>query len=247
LDPISRAADDGRQQGLKGEPDLKLRIGCDPLHCHLLTPEVSAHLAWHPVARWSELLRCGALDAALVSVAAMARAAGLEDARPASGRSSCPGPSGKRPLRVPGMAVVPLGRRSLVLLHANRQHCAANAEPIRKARQAWQLLLPPAVQQPVLWRQLEQLGLLPLQACKAGDWESLLQQLQAGPHLLPAHLSLLEAVPWLEAGLRAVPAPEPLEESLWLLVRSGEAADQRIKILAANIRSRILQGTGSPP
>jgi len=44
-----------------------------------------------------------------------------------------------------------------------------------------------------------------------------------------------------------VPPPEPLEESLWLLVRQEADAEPLVKNLAGNIRSRILQGNGSPP
>lgn len=59
----------------------------------------------------------------------------------------------------------------------------------------WQLLLPPAEHQPLLWRQLKQLALLPQRDFSAADSESWLQSLLQGPHLLPVHFSLMEAMP----------------------------------------------------
>jgi hypothetical protein len=107
-------------------------------------------------------------------------------------------------------------------------------------------VLPTAEHQPLLWRQLDQLGLLPQRDCSAADSESWLHELLQGPHLLPAHLSLLEEAPWHDRALRAVPPPEPLEESLWLLVSQEAEAEPLVKNLAGNIRGRILLGNASP-
>jgi hypothetical protein len=95
-------------------------------------------------------------------------------------------------------------------------------------------------QQPLLWNEHEQLGLLPLQECRAADAESWLTHLQTEPHLLPADLSLLEGRPWCEAGLLAVPPPGPLAERLWLLVRAGDAEQPQLTDLIETLRLQIL-------
>ena len=137
-----------------------------------------------------------------------------------------------------GLSAMPLGIQSLLLLHASQQQRAAAEQG---APRPWQFLLPPADQQPRLQRDLQQLGLLPLGHCSAIDDEGWLQQLQAEPYLLPAHLSLLEHAPWREAALKAVPPPEPLEEQLWLLVRQGEERWPAIEALVAQLRERVLK------
>ena len=137
-----------------------------------------------------------------------------------------------------GISAMPLGIQSLLLLHASQQQRAAAEQG---GPRPWQLLLPPADQQPRLQRDLQQLGLLPLGHCSAIDDEGWLQQLQAEPYLLPAHLSLLEHAPWREAALKAVPPPEPLEEQLWLLVRQGDEHRPAIDTLIAQLRERVLK------
>ncbi len=137
-----------------------------------------------------------------------------------------------------GISALPLGIQSLLLLHASQQQRAAAEQG---GPRPWQFLLPPADQQPRLQRDLQQLGLLPLGHCSALDDAGWLQQLQAEPYLLPAHLSLLEQAPWREAALRAVPPPEPLEEQLWLLVRQGDEHRPAIHALAAQLRERVLK------
>ena len=199
-----------------------MRLGCDPLHRHLLPAEAVVLPAWQPFEGWCELLREGELDAVLISLAAMA----------ATGLLQQPADIG------PGIKAVPLGRRPLVLLHGQGLHTAADRDLNPRVRRAWQLLLPPAAHQPLLWRQLRQLGLLPLQRCHAATPEALLQELSNGPFLLPAPFELLELAPWRDAGLRAVPPPEPLEERLWLLVRQGEQTRATIGDLAAHAKYR---------
>jgi hypothetical protein len=234
IDTISPVTVPRRHQDSPEKPTERLRLGCDPLHRHLLAPECSPLLAWHPVESWSELLLQGALDAALISVAAMSVA-------------SAPEPSDQSTLWGPDISVMPLGRRPLVLIHAAGEHCrrtgqgVSEGDPNPRLRTAWELLLPPEVQQPLLWRQLERLGLLSLRDCSAGDCESWLQELLQGPHLLPAHLSLLEQAPWRDAGLRAVPPPEPLEEQLWLLVREGQEHRPAIDTLATQLREQLIR------
>jgi hypothetical protein len=169
---------------------------------------------------WCALLRSGELDAALISVAGLVSAA-------EHGRLQLPQGN--------GLEVTALGSRPLVLVHARRQLQIAQ----QSSQACWQLLLPPAAEQPLLWRQLEQLGLLPLQECAAADSSSWLQRLQEKPYLLPAHLSLLAAPQWRQAALWAVPAPELLQESLWLLHRQGESEQESFKALQTHLRSRI--------
>jgi len=169
---------------------------------------------------WCALLRSGVLDAALISVAGLVSTA-------EHGHLQLPEGS--------GLEVTALGCRPLVLVHARRQlHIAQQS-----SQACWQLLLPPAAEQPLLWRQLEQLGLLPLQEYAAGDSSSWLARLQDKPYLLPAHFSLLTAPQWRQAALWAVPAPELLQESLWLLHSQGESEQESFKALQTHLRSRI--------
>jgi len=198
--------------------------------------------AWHPIEAWCDLLRQAALDATLFSVASMAvppRTArkGLRDeGRSARGLWFNTARCG------PDITALPLGRRPLVLIHANGYHTATDQHHQGMAMKTWQLLLPPVVQQPRLWRQLKRLGLLPMHSYDATDSVSWLQQLLQAPHLLPAHLTLLEQAPWREVGLRAVPPPEPLDESLWLLLRQGEEKRSAIQALAAQLKEEVHRG-----
>jgi len=238
----------GQRPGIAEGPDGLLRLGCDPLHRQLLAAGQPVVTAWHPIECWCALLRQGALDAALVSVAGMAIAT-RTSATPMHGSSPQPEGCGvpehwADPAQgSPEIRAISLGRRPLVLLHAHDQHTATDRH--HSARRPWQLLLPPAGHQPLLWRQLQQLALLPQRDFSSADSEAWLQSLLQGPHLLPAHLSLLEAMPWLEAGLRAVPPPEPLEESLWLLVREGDQRHPKIQALAAQLQEALHRGMPS--
>ena len=226
-------------------PQQRLLVGCDPLHRYLLPGEDPPLTTWQSLTRWSELLTGGALDAVLVSVAAMAQAkpsleadsAKQADAEQLQTLASADPMDGAH--WMDSISALPLGIQSLLLLHASQQQIAAAAE--QGGPRPWQLLLPPAEQQPRLQRDLQQLGLLPLGPCSAIDDEGWLQHLQAEPYLLPAHLSLLEQARWREAALRAVPPPEPLEEQLWLLVRQGEERRPAIDTLAAQLRERVLK------
>ena len=209
-----------RQEGFSLARAGSLRVGCDPLHRHLLPPLLPLRSSWEPLERWCALLRGGELDAALISVAGLVSAA-------EHGHLQLPEAS--------GLEVAALGSRPLVLVHASRQLQIAQ----QSSQACWQLLLPPAAEQPLLWRQLEQLGLLPLQECAAADSSSWLARLQNKPFLLPAHFSLLAAPQWRQAALWAVPAPELLQESLWLLLRQGESEQERFKALQTFLRGRI--------
>jgi DNA-binding transcriptional LysR family regulator len=227
----------GHLPAITAEPDGLLRLGCDPLHCHLLALESPGLMAWHPLSRWGELLRQGEIDGALVSVAGMAAEGAGADAETTGGHRPGSGPCLDRTSCGHAVTLLPLGSRPLVLIHAPGGPCARDQSP-----RPWQLLLPPVGHQPQLWRELQRLDLLPLRDCSADDCESWLQALLQGLHLLPAHLSLLEQLPWREAGLKAVPPPEPLEESLWLLVREGEEAFPAIEALSERLQQRLLEG-----
>jgi len=196
---------------------------------------------WQPIKSWCGLLRQAALDAALISVSGMTIPPQAGATGPRSVGRSAAGLWLDPALCRPDITAVPLGRRPLVLIHAKDHHTAPDRDRDPKARRPWQLLLPPAEQQPLLWRQFERLALLALRDYSAADCDSWLQELLQGPHLLPAHLSLLEEAPWREAGLRAVPPPEPLEEQLWLLVRQGEETRPAIAALAAQLQERVLR------
>ncbi len=192
-------------------------------------------MAWHPLSRWGELLRQGEIDGALVSVAGMAAEEAGTDSEPSADRGAGIGAWLDRARYGDGVALLPLGSRPLVLIHGPVRPCRRDLSP-----RAWQLLLPPADHQPQFRRELQRLDLLPLLDFSADDCESWLQALLQGPHLLPAHLSLLEETPWREAGLRAVPPPEPLEEALWLLVREGEEGLRAIEGLSVRLQGRLI-------
>ena len=220
---------------------MQLLIGCDPLHHQLLPPAVQARPAWQPPARWREQLKGGGLDAVLLSAAGLVHPCGSETGDPGSAAAAARPPVHWPDQAGDGITAIALGQRPLVLLHAIRQR-----QLIHRCSQGqrWQLLLPPASDQPVLWRQLEQLALLPLHGCHAEDHQGWLQRLQEGPYLLPAHRSLLGQTPWREAGLQAVPFPEPLIEGLWLLLRCGDAQERPLQNLAALLRERMLRDQG---
>lgn len=204
-----------------------LRITSDPLLQPLLVASPASPSGWQPIGRCRDLLRQGALDAALISVAAMA-----------AGRRAAAQSLLAATLQPP-ISVIPLGERPLLLLHAPWRQHATDPDATVCTASPWQQLLPPAEQQPLLWRQLQQLGLLPLRCCRAHTAEGVLQDLQQGPLLLPAPLTLLQEMPWREAGLRAVPPPEPLSEWLALLVRQEEEGSPAIEALTQRLRQRL--------
>lgn len=193
--------------------------------------------AWNRIQGWRDQIRAGKLDGALISVAGLS--VGIELDQPPQQPTFCAAAElvAESALAGSGITAVDLGTLPLVLVHAvgHRQALERGARGLR-----WKLLLPAVEQQPLLWRDLERLGLLPLQECRAcdsGDW---LAHLRTEPHLMPADLSLLEERPWREAGLLAVPSPEPLAEKLWLLIHEGDAEQPHLADLIQTLRHRIL-------
>ncbi len=221
-----------------------MRLGCDPLHRHLLPPEALARPAWHSIQGWRDQIGAGELDAALVTVAGLSVSTALDD--PTQQPKCCGADDllAETAVAGSGITAVALGTLPLVLVHAG---CHRQALKQGSRGVPWKLLLPAAEHQPLLWRDLERLGLLPLQESLAADAEGWLAHLQGEPHLLPADLSLLEGRPWRDAGLLAVPPPEPLAEKLWLLIRAGDAEKPQITELIETLHRRIRMGpTGEP-
>jgi len=168
-------------------------------------------LAFRSAAAWAQHLMRGSVDAVLVSVAGDARR------DPAVLRP---------PLEHRGMETIGLGQRELVLFHhpgplqRNSQQVGA---PPQWDRQRMGYLLPPAGALPLLHRALERDGRLPLHSCGDPDHRSWLEQLRGELLLLPAHPTVLHLPGWRDAGLVLHQPLLPLIESLWLLLRRGEA------------------------
>jgi hypothetical protein len=221
-----------------------VRLGCDPLHRHLLPPDALARPSWQPIQGWREQIRAGVLDGALISVAGLSVGTALDGPAQQLKRRAAAELVAESALAGSGITAVALGDLPLVLVHAGC-HRQALEEGARVMQ--WKLLLPTAEQQPLLWNELEQLGLLPLQECRDADAESWLTHLQTEPHLLPADLSLLEGRPWCEEGLLAVPPPEPLAERLWLLIHEGDAEQPQLTDLIETLRLQILMRHPSQP
>jgi hypothetical protein len=196
-----------------------LRIAGDPLHLPLLQTAATVippQLAFLPPEQWAEQLLAGCVDAVLVSVAGDARR---------DPKVLLP------PLQRRAVEAIGLGARALLLLHHPAHLQTAHPQqvgqlPCLLPRHDWQrrgYLLPTRQQLPLLHRALEGEGQLPLHCWAASDHRSWLQQLAAEPLLLPADLTLLTLPHWREAGLVVQQPLSPLTESLWLLLRRGEA------------------------
>jgi hypothetical protein len=91
---------------------------------------------------------------------------------------------------------------------------------------------------PRLHRALQREGRLPIHGCGDQGHRLWLRRLTTEPRLLPARLTLLTLPCWRDAGLVVHQPLRPLNESLWLLLRRGEA--QRPEL------ARLLQWWGGP-
>lgn len=161
-----------------------------------------------------------------------------------AGASADPATSQPPPLPealAPGLEVIRLGQRPLLLFHQpsgrarDRARARATATAPWPANGNWHpaatepccpptgYLLPPAAHSPLLHATLAREARLPLHGCAASDPAAWLALLQLGTLLLPAHLSLLTLSPWRTAGLQPLHPLNPLSETLWLLLRRGES------------------------
>lgn len=208
-----------------------LRLGSDLLHQHLLSELIAAEafvevlMAFRTLQDWEEQLAMGTLDAVLfcmVSTTAAAADACVHE---------LPTPEAA------GMEAIPLGSQNLQLLYAARH---LRSSPLLNTWHQPLFLLPPASCQPLLDRQLRQQALMRVRNSGNCVAEELVRQLHQEPLLLPAHPSLLLCSPWLEAELIAVPPPDPIRDSLWLLVRTELAGTPQLMALEAHLRRQIV-------
>jgi len=177
---------------------------------------VPPQLAFRSAGDWAQHLLRGSVDAVLVSVAGDARR------DPAVLRP---------PLEERGVEAIGLGQRELVLFHhpgpLQRDRQQVGASPQRHQphwdRQRMGYLLPPPGAMPLLHRALEREDRLPLHSCAELDHRNWLEQLRSELLLLPAHPTVLHLPGWRDAGLVVRQPLQPLIESLWLLLRRGEA------------------------
>lgn len=209
-------------------PRHDLRLGGDPLHLPLLgaiRPGSTPQLAFHAPEQWAQRLLAHQLDLVLLSVA---------------GASADPATS-QPPLlakeEAAGVEAIRLGQRPLLLFHqphasswvrstaqwpGNGGNNTMASGPINPPTG---YLLPPVTHSPLLHTTLTREARLPLHGCAACQPAHWLALLQLGTLLLPAHLSLLTIAPWRDAGLQPLRPLRPLSETLWLLLRRGEAND----------------------
>ena len=177
-----------------------------------MLPAAAPQLAFHSATAWAQRLTHGELDAVLLAVAG------------ASQQQATRQPP--RLARALGQQVqaIALGERPLLLLH---QPSTTTHDAHRdSAPAAWSprgYLLPPQDHNPLLHRVLAAENRLPLHHCAATDPLPWLRQLAQQSLLLPAHLTLLTLPPWSQAGLIPLRPLQPLSETLWLLLRRGEA------------------------
>ena len=94
----------------------------------------------------------------------------------------------------------------------------------------------------LLAEQLEQMDWLALERELQNTAEALIGRMGQGRLLLPAAGSLLDHAPLREAGLVALPPPEPLAEELELWIRPQRAAEAAVAALAALLRQRLAAG-----
>ncbi|MCP9887861.1 hypothetical protein KBY96_07940 [Cyanobium sp. ATX 6A2] len=145
------------------------------------------------------------------------------------------------PLQHPGVEAIGLGQRELVLLYhpaplQRDSHQVGGLPPLGRQRMGY--LLPPPGPMPLLHRALEREGGLLLHSCAELDHRSWLQQLRGELLLLPAHPTVLHLPGWCDGGLVLRQPLQPLIESLWVLLRRGEAERPEL--------AQLLQWWGGP-
>jgi hypothetical protein len=132
---------------------------------------------------------------------------------------------------------IALGSRPLLLL-AHSDQLAGGGDPSPGLPR----FLLPATGSTRLAAALAQLDWLELEREPQGTAEALIERLRQERLLLPAAGSLLDHAPWREAGLVALPPPEPLAEELEIWIRPQRAAEEAVTDLVALLRQRSGRG-----
>jgi hypothetical protein len=204
--------------------DPPLRIGCGPLQADLLPAGWRVPL--------EQGLEQGGGDGLLLAGGLLAGAPrgagpGAAAAREQELEQQLPGPWRR----------IALGSRPLLLL-AHREQLAGRGNPAHGLPR----FLLPATGTARLAEQLEQMGWLELEREPQNTAEALIGRLGQGRLLLPAAGLLLVHSPWREAGLVALPPPEPLAEELELWIRPERAEAEAMRTLMALLRQRLAGG-----
>jgi hypothetical protein len=216
-----------------GEPPL--RIGCGPLQADLLPAGWRLPLGQLLGPGLEQELEAG--GGAGLLLATGLRAGGHGDAGPGAAGA---GEHELAPLLAGSWRRIALGSRPLLLL-AHRDQLAGRGV---KTPGLPRFLLPASGAER-LAAALEQLDWLELELEPQGTPEALIERLRQGRLLLPAAGSLLDHAPWREAGLVALPPPEPLAEELELWLRPQRAAEEAVTALVALLRQRLAARWGS--
>ena len=213
-----------------GEPPL--RIGCGPLQADLLPA------GWR-VSLGQDLGQCPEQEPAAGGGAGLLLASGMR----AGGHGDAgAGAAAARehelaPLLPGSWRRIALGSRPLLLL-AHSDQLAGGGDPSPGLPR----FLLPATGSTRLAAALAQLDWLELEREPQGTAEALIERLRQERLLLPAAGSLLDHAPWREAGLVALPPPEPLAEELEIWIRPQRAAEEAVTDLVALLRQRSGRG-----
>jgi hypothetical protein len=213
-----------------GEPPL--RIGCGPLPADLLPAGWGVPLG--------QLLgQCPEQEREAGGGAGLLLAAGLWAGGHGDAGQGAAGAGEHKlaPLLAGSWRRIALGSRPLLLL-AHSDQLAGGGDPSPGLPR----FLLPATGSTRLAAALAQLDWLELEREPQGTAEALIERLRQERLLLPAAGSLLDHAPWREAGLVALPPPEPLAEELEIWIRPQRAAEEAVTDLVALMRQRSGRG-----
>jgi hypothetical protein len=213
-----------------GEPPL--RIGCGPLPADLLPAGWGVPLG--------QLLgQCPEQEREAGGGAGLLLAAGLWAGGHGDAGQGAAGAGEHKlaPLLAGSWRRIALGSRPLLLL-AHSDQLAGGGDPSPGLPR----FLLPATGSTRLAAALAQLDWLELEREPQGTAEALIERLRQERLLLPAAGSLLDHAPWREAGLVALPPPEPLAEELEIWIRPQRAAEEAVTDLVALLRQRLAAG-----
>jgi hypothetical protein len=213
-----------------GEPPL--RIGCGPLQADLLPAGWGVPLG-QLLGQCPEQEREAGGGAGLLLAAGL-RANDRGDAWPCAAAAR---EQELAPLLPGSWRRIALGSRPLLLL-AHSDQLAGGGDPSPGLPR----FLLPATGSTRLAAALAQLDWLELEREPQGTAEALIERLRQERLLLPAAGSLLDHAPWREAGLVALPPPEPLAEELEIWIRPQRAAEEAVTDLVALLRQRLAAG-----